>query len=122
MHDTGYTTVFLDEVLVEARAGCGEWEKSNERRIPLLVSVEMTTAQTEWPDRQLSAMIDYMRVYDHIMTWPGLPHRDFLEQIAEELLSFCFQDDRVMACRVRLKKPHVVANSKGLGIEIFRRR
>ena len=120
--DKNYTRVFLDEVLVEVSVGFAPWENFPEKLTPLLISVEMLANQTVWPDKRLENLIDYSRVYAYLMTWSERPHTESLEALCEDLLDFCFQDERVSACRVKLKKPQVVANSKGCGVEIVRNR
>ncbi len=125
MADKDYTKIFLDEVLVEVPVGFAAWEKFPEKPTPLSVSVELLSDQAVWPDKRLESLIDYSRVYAYIMGWPGQPHRESLEALCEDLMAFCFENTRVDACRVRLKKYQVVANvtnSGGLGVEIFRKR
>jgi dihydroneopterin aldolase len=115
-----HTRVFLDEVLVEVSIGYTEWEKFPGKRWPLSVSVELYTQKAYWPEPHLSRLIDYSPVYDYIQSWSGRPHVEYLETLAEDLIEFCFRDEKVDACRVRLRKPQIFVHAAGAGIEIFR--
>ncbi len=122
MFDQPHTRIFVEDLMVEVHVGFAAWEKHPEKRVPLLVTVDMYTRQTNWPDPTLDNLIDYTRVYEYVATWPNRPHVESLEALCEDMLDFCFSDSRVAACRVRLKKPHVMANARGAGVEIYRMR
>lgn len=64
--------------------------------------------------------IDYDSVRDAIRGWPGRPHTDLLETLAEELVGLCFAIAAVQACRVSVEKPDIFNEADAAGVEIFR--
>jgi dihydroneopterin aldolase len=117
-----YTKISLDTVRLTLRIGYFDWEQQDDKLWPVDVSVDLYTSQTHWPSPTMKTIIDYNRVHAYLQTWQEQPHREFLEAYAEDLLSFCFSDLRVEACRVRLVKPAIYAGAAGAGVEIRRTR
>jgi dihydroneopterin aldolase len=110
--------VFLRRVQTEAHLGLHPWERHPERPTRLLVSVEMF-APVEGPaDR--AGLIDYDPIRAALRAWPGRPHTDLLETLAEELAGLCFANAAVMACRVSIEKPDIFNEVEAAGVELFR--
>ena len=70
----------------------------------------------------LPGYVDYDRVRNYILSWRDRPHVDLLETLIDDLTGFVFQDAAVTACRVRILKPDIFAETRGAGVEVFRRR
>jgi dihydroneopterin aldolase len=49
-------------------------------------------------------------------------HVGLAETLAERIAAACLRDKRVMAARVRIEKPDVIANARSVGVEIERLR
>lgn len=117
----------LAGVEVNVRCGLHAWERHPERPNRLKVDVEMHSA---WPVPTVAAdgsplpgYVDYDRVRDFILAWRDRPdHVDLLETLLTELSDFVFEDAAVDACRVRIVKPDIFAETREVGVEIFRRR
>jgi dihydroneopterin aldolase len=69
-----------------------------------------------------TAVVDYDRMRDFLKTFPSLPHTDFLETIADEIVAKCFENERVEACSVSVFKPDIFGEAQAAGIEVFRTR
>jgi dihydroneopterin aldolase len=113
-------TVIADAV-VERRCGVHPWERHAERPARLRITVEMFAPLPGGPIGA-GAVIDYDRVRNFLKTFPSLPHTDFLETVAEEIVAKCFEDARVEACRVAVFKPDIFNEAEAAGIEVFRTR
>ena len=111
-----HVRVILRNVQTEARVGLHEWERHPERPSRLLVNVEMFAPA----EGQAGAFIDYDRIREAIKLWPGRPHTDLLETLAEELVALCFAAERVQACRVSVVKPDIFNEAEAAGVEFFR--
>jgi 7,8-dihydroneopterin aldolase/epimerase/oxygenase len=113
----------LRNVVVEVQVGLHPWEQHPERPSRLIVNVDMYAAL---PARGVATtrdnMIDYDPVRSAIMAWRGRPHVPFLEDLVEELITVCFANPRVEACRVSVVKPDIFNEADAAGIEIYRRR
>lgn len=120
--DTGHTRMFLQDVLLNLKVGIEEWERHPDKRQRVLVDVDCFMRQDRHEGTSINDVLDYNRLYEHLMTWQDRPHTDLLETLAEELADVCFRDPRVEACRVRLRKPDIYWNVAAAGVEFYRNR
>jgi dihydroneopterin aldolase len=114
--------VFLRDIEVAVKVGVHPWEKHPERPSRLLVSVELFAALGDRGTHTGASLIDYDRIRDAIRTWPTRPHVAYLETLAEEAVALCFENARVVACRVTIAKPDIFNDVAAVGVEMFRRR
>jgi len=116
-----HVRVVIADAVVERRCGVHPWERHGERPNRLKITVEMFARLPPGP-LGAAASIDYDRVRAFLKTFPSLPHADFLETIAEEIVAKCFEDRRVEACRVAVLKPDIFNEAEAAGIDVFRTR
>ena len=112
--------IFLRDVHTEAGVGIHPWEKHPERLTRLVVNVEVFAAGTRPTKENGAPLIDYDPIRAAIRAWPTRPHTAFLETLAESLVSLCFEQKSVSACRVTVEKPDIFNEAKAAGVEIFR--
>ncbi len=113
--------IALRGVEVMVRLGLLERERKAAQKV--IVDVELWRRHRGYEGGGLDACIDYDRIHRHLReVWPKRPHTDLLEELAEELIAFCFEDRRVEACRVRLRKPEVYADGAVPELLAFRHR
>jgi len=117
-----YERVALEDLTVELQVGVSRWERGKAQR--LLVTVEMFRHRGAFTGSGLADCIDYDRVYRHLAgRWtPARAHVDLLEQLLEELVAVCFEDARVEACRVAIRKPDVYNGRAVPMVEVYRLR
>ena len=120
--DAGYERVALENLTVELQVGINPSERGKAQR--LVVTVEMFRHRDAFIGSGVADCIDYGRVYRHITgRWtPARAHVDLLEQLLEELVAVCFEDPRVEACRVALRKPDVYGGRAVPVVEVYRLR
>lgn len=111
----------LREVPLEVRLGVYPEERSAPQRIS--VDVELWRRAGPFTGTSIADCLDYARVHRWLVeTWPGRPHVELLEQLAEELIARCLEDGRVEACRVRIRKLEAYGGKGWPEIEVGRRR
>jgi dihydroneopterin aldolase len=122
--DTSYERVALEDLAVELRVGVSDWERAPGKAQRLLITVEMFRHRGAFAGSSLADCIDYGRVYRHVTErWtPARAHVDLLEQLLEELVAACFEDARVEACRIAIRKPHVYNGRAVPLVEVYRLR
>ena len=117
-----YLCARLRRVEVEVQVGLHPWELHPERPARLWVDVALYTFNPPRRPAGLYEVIDYDRVRSYLKSWERKPHTPLLETLAEELVEFCFADERVDAVQVSLIKPDIFNEAHGAGVELFRRR
>jgi dihydroneopterin aldolase len=121
---TSYERVALEDLTVELQVGIDPWERTPGKAQRLLVTVEMFRHREAFTGAAIADCVDYDRVYRHIASrWTAArPHVDLLEPLLEELVGLCFEDARVEACRVAIRKPHVYNGRAVPVVEVYRLR
>jgi dihydroneopterin aldolase len=119
-----YERVALEDLTVELQVGVNQWERAPGKAQRLLVTVEMFRHRGAFTGASVADCINYDRVYSHIAArWtPARAHIDLLEPLLEELVATCFEDARVEACRVAIRKPHVYNGHAVPVVEVYRLR
>jgi len=119
-HD--YLCARLRRIEVEVQVGLHPWELHPEKPTRLWVDVELYSFNPPYRPAGLYEVIDYDRVRNYVRAWEQKAHTPLLETLAEELVEFGFDDERVDAVRVSLLKPDIFNETHGAGVELFRRR
>ena len=119
-----YERVALEDVAVELQVGVADWERTPGKAQRLLLTVEMFRHRGAFTGGGLAACLDYGRVYRYVREhWtPARAHVDLLEELLEELVAVCFEDPRVEACRIAIRKPHVYDGRAVPLVEVYRLR
>jgi dihydroneopterin aldolase len=117
-----YLRVVLKDATVEAHVGLHPWEKHPERPTRLRISVDLFVPLQQPGPIADAKIVDYDRIRQFIRSLSSRPHTDLLETLVDEIVTCCFEDARVLACRVEVLKPDIFNEANGAGVEIFRTR
>lgn len=117
-----YQRVGLRGISLEVRLGAYAEERTAPQRIS--VDVDLFRHAGSFPEgRGLEACLNYDRIYRYLTEeWPRRGHTDLLEQLGEDLVRLCLQDERVEACRVVIRKPDIYKGKVTPELELYRRR
>jgi len=116
--------VFLKECRVELSVGYHPAERLKPQTVVIDVEAQATLPHhyQDLNENSLDRVIDYERFYNFIHNeLPKLGHIPLLETVAEQIISFCFEDRRIQKVRVRLHKPNILPAGRA-GIEVCRTR
>lgn len=114
--------VVLRDVLTEAHVGLHPWERHPERPTRLIVNVEMFADLDPGRAAASYPLLNYEPIRSALKSWPDRPHTDLLETLADELVSVCFANPAVRACRISVMKPDIFNEAAAVGVEISRSR
>ncbi|MCI4677594.1 dihydroneopterin aldolase [Rhodoblastus acidophilus] len=116
-----HIVVRLDEVCVNVSCGLHPWERHPERPTRLMISVRLYAPLTARCAAD-QPIIDYDLVRDRIRALENEGHIDLVESVADRIVDSCFHDERVVACRLSIRKPDIYNETRGAGIDLFRTR
>lgn len=121
---TEFYKVEINDIRVDnMKVGVAAWEKHPDKTQLIFVDVALYRAIGAFATNSIDDCMNYVDVIQHITdTWPHRPHTDLLETLLQELVTFCFKDKKVDACRVKIRKPHVFNGMAIPSVEIFRLR
>ena len=121
-HRQSYECVALEELSVEVPIGVEDWEKIGGKTQLVTVLVELFRHRGAMINASLKDCIDYGALYSKMIEKlrQDRAHTLLLETIAEEIVALCLRDRRIKACRVILRKPHVLNGRAVPRLEIYR--
>lgn len=113
--------VFVDGLDIVASVGVYEVEHRYEQRV--LISLDLSVHDDyDGASERLDRVLDYGALVAGIEQLAQSAHFKLIETLAERIGEHCLADARVLAVKVRIEKPDVIANVRSVGIEIERRR
>lgn len=113
--------IYIRGLRVEAVVGVYDWERSLER--PLLFDLELgvDTREAASSDRVRDA-VDYAAVAELVRDIAHSLQPQLLETLAEKIARSLFESFPILSARIGIDKPGAVADTRGVGVEIDRRR
>jgi dihydroneopterin aldolase len=113
--------VFIRGLELIGSVGVYEHEKRYEQRV--VVSLDLTV-RDDYDGRsdRLEHVYDYDHAINAVKATVASAHFNLVETLAERIADACLIDPRVLAVRVQIEKPDVLASCRAVGIEIRRSR
>ena len=68
----------------------------------------------------ISNVVSYERVVDHVKEIVASGHVHLVETLAEMIAARCLENDWIIGVRVRVEKPDIIAEARSVGVEIER--
>jgi len=116
---TNIRSVFVRDLELPAKIGVHSHEKLDSQLIR--INVDMATSAEGGPvDDDIANVVCYEDVVNGITDIVAGEHINLVETLAEKIADFCLSDDRVLAVKVRVEKPHIIAEAASVGVEIER--
>jgi len=121
--ERSYQRVALRDIEIVMKVGIAHIERRQLEGQRILVNIELFAHKERHDGATIDSVLNYHPIHDFVTReWPGRPHTDLLETLAEELVGVCFRDPRVEACRVSLQKPDIYADTGAAMVEFYRLR
>jgi 7,8-dihydroneopterin aldolase/epimerase/oxygenase len=118
---SGRRHVFVRDLELMAKLGIHEHEKTTPQRI--IVNIDLSVIEGKGPEGDdISSVVSYEIVVKKVEAIVAAGHINLVETLAEQIAASCLKDKRVLAARVRIEKPDIIANAKSVGVEIERAR
>lgn len=115
--------ILLSGLVFFGRHGCFAAERELGQNFVVDVELEIDLQRAAQTD-DLADTVDYVSIYNRAKAVIEGPSAALLEHLAAQIGDFALEDPRVLAARVRIKKPQVAVGGTldYLGIELERRR
>jgi dihydroneopterin aldolase len=117
----GLRHVFIRDLVLPCNIGVHRHEKEAPQRIR--INLDLAVREGDAPiNDALGNVVCYEDVATGVRAIVGTGHINLVETLAERLASFCLQESRVEAVRVRVEKLDVFPDAASAGVEIVRTR
>ncbi len=111
--------VFVRDLDTQALIGIYDSEKVKPQRIIINIDLSVTEGSG---DDDISHVVSYEIVVKKVEAIIAEGHINLVETLCEKIAASCLTDRRVVAARVRVEKPDIIANTRSVGVEIERSR
>jgi dihydroneopterin aldolase len=112
---TSEEIIFLQNLILKSKFGYYPHEKINEQE--LVFNLKIFTNENIYQDKNLEEIIDYDKIIKIIK---NILNEDinFLETLAEKIISKIFDDQRIKKINIKIEKPQAVKECGSVGYEI----
>ncbi len=113
--------VFVRDLEIKAMLGIHDHEKLEAQRV--IINIDLTVKERGEPlEDDISNVVSYERVVDHVKEIVGSGHVHLVETLAEMIAARCLENSWVTGVRVRVEKPDIIPDARSVGVEIERLR
>ena len=111
--------LFVRDLVLPCRIGVHRHERDAPQRVR--VSVELDIRDISAPGQDaIDEVVSYDDVVAGIRQLVGSEHINLVESLAERIVEFCLEDERVARARVIVEKLDVLGDDTTVGVEIER--
>ncbi len=113
--------ISIHEMHIEnVKIGIYPQEKTRPQKI--ILDVDLYRNAGAFTGSNVDECINYEGIVQYLSKLPEQAHMDLLETLIEQIISFCMQDQKISACRVRIKKPEAFNGNPVPSVTFFRQR
>ena len=111
--------VFVRDLNIMAMLGIHDHEKIESQRV--VINIDLTVKESDEPLKDdISNVVSYERVVDHVKDIVGSGHVHLVETLAELIAARCLENPWITGVRVRVEKPDIIPDAASVGVEIER--
>lgn len=112
--------IAIKDLNLNALIGIHPHEKKTKQKI--LINILLNSPyERESVNDKIENVVSYEHIVNRIKKLVNSGHIGLLETLAEKVAEICLRDKRVLDARVSIEKLEVFAETKSVGIEIFRK-
>lgn len=115
-----YCCIKIEALELNLRIGLLPEEQKAAQRV--LIDMDLYAPADYLHKADQDAIIDYAVICDEIRTLEKGPHIPLVEDLAADLMKIAFAHGSVTAVRIKILKPDIIPQAKGVGIELFSQR
>jgi dihydroneopterin aldolase len=112
--------IFLQELAVETSIGFHDFERLAPQRVLVNVDIFVPIAASTSARDAVEDVVDYDFLRHRIIEIARSGHFNLQETLLDRIVSACFENPSIRAVRASTEKPHVYADCRTVGIEVFR--
>lgn len=112
---TSKITIRLRDFEALARIGVHPWEKHPERPSRLFATIALELSLADYYGKA-GGYINYDPIHAYLRGWADRPHTEYLERLAEDLISFLFETTPAERCAVSIEKPDIFSDVDRVGV------
>ncbi len=111
--------VKVDRLGLPLSIGVLPHERKTQQQV--VISIDMSVEIPECPSEEVQNYVSYAPIVEHLQELSvSKRHIDLVEQLADEIFAFLFDDSRIRRARVEVMKPEIFPQAAGVGVVIER--
>ena len=112
--------IFLQELAVETSIGFHDFERLAPQRVLVNVDIFVPIAASTSARDAVEDVVDYDFLRQRIVEIARSGHFNLQETLLDRIVAACFENPSIRAVRASTENPHVYADCRTVGIEVFR--
>ena len=113
--------LFVHGLLLPCKIGVHRHELDAPQRVRISVNLDIQRSRVPCQD-SIQEVVSYDDVVNGIRKIVQHEHINLVESLAEQIVMFCFQDDRVISVKIKVEKLDVFGNDTTVGVELQQER
>jgi D-erythro-7,8-dihydroneopterin triphosphate epimerase len=110
-------TIRIVDLKCRAIIGTHPWERKNRQDVVINLNLDYDASKASQSD-QLKDALDYEKICQQIIKMVERSQCQLLEKLAGRILKLVLTDKRVMIAKVRIEKPHAIAQARHISFEM----
>ena len=113
--------LFIHGLVLPCKIGVHRHERDAPQRVRISVDLDVKDSTIPHQDT-IEEVVNYDDVVAGVRDIVGRDHINLVESLAEQIVTYCLEDERVIAAKVKVEKLDVFGAEAVVGVELYRGR
>jgi dihydroneopterin aldolase len=101
---------------VDMFVGICDFEYKQKQKVVVNV---VAWGKPKFKPENITECLDYSRICSLVHSWTNREHVDLVETLLQEVIAFCFEDNRIEIVDVEILKPEVIPGTNHVGVGAY---
>ena len=111
--------LFVHGLVLPCKIGVHRHERDAPQRVRISVDLDVKDSTIPHQDT-IQEVVNYDDVVGGVRDIVGRDHINLVESLAEQIVTYCLEDERVIAAKVKVEKLDVFGAEAVVGVELYR--
>lgn len=101
---------------VDMFVGICDFEYKTKQKVVVNV---VAWGKPKFKPENITECLDYSRICSLVHSWTNREHVDLVETLLQEVIAFCFEDNRIETVDIEILKPEVIPGTNHVGVGAY---